>query len=389
MRNFLTLIVMIFIITNSSYCDFELLAWWNFDDGTAKDQTGHGYDGLLVNNPKFISGYDGNGYAVEFQGYGINTYNGSHILLPWIDFTQYEEFTIMFWGKISSFSHEAGEAFFFYGDHEEGWLGIMVHVAQPDYYGPLYIQFSVGSNLNYFNQVKPISILFDHSLFNKWVHYQLTYKNGTLFAYIDGKLVGTKGQNIHLTSHKGAMASHFWDGNVSTRMNGAIDDVRIYVGSCDETAFSYPDFSSTNNLNFVGQAFQLQNSIVLTQSKQWINGAVWLDHKVPVKLGFSTDFSFKFADGVNKYEPETYEGADGIAFVIQNDNAKALGALGGGIGFSGIENSFAVEFDTYKNYQNNLMQSNLNDPSENHIGFFAMELIQTNQFTVVMPTYLH
>lgn len=42
-------------------------------------------------------------------------------------------------------------------------------------------------------------------------------------------------------------------------------------------------------------------------------------------------------------------GGDGIAFVIQEQDPRALGAGGAGLGYTGIENSLAVEFDTFYN----------------------------------------
>jgi Legume lectin domain. len=53
-------------------------------------------------------------------------------------------------------------------------------------------------------------------------------------------------------------------------------------------------------------------------------------------------------------------GGDGFAFVIQAEKEDALGESGRGLGFEGIQNSLAIEFDTYNNYENS-------DPFVNHI----------------------
>jgi hypothetical protein len=42
-------------------------------------------------------------------------------------------------------------------------------------------------------------------------------------------------------------------------------------------------------------------------------------------------------------------GADGLAFVLQNDRLDALGADKGGIGYEGIPRSLAIEFDVWPN----------------------------------------
>jgi hypothetical protein len=59
-------------------------------------------------------------------------------------------------------------------------------------------------------------------------------------------------------------------------------------------------------------------------------------------------------------------GADGFAFVIQNANGIALGHHGYGIGYSGIVNSLAVEFDTYRNVASEF-EGPEDDPNDNHL----------------------
>jgi len=53
-------------------------------------------------------------------------------------------------------------------------------------------------------------------------------------------------------------------------------------------------------------------------------------------------------------------GGDGLAFVIQGQSPRALGAGGAGLGYTGIKNSIAVEFDTFFNAE-------LLEPYENHV----------------------
>ncbi|SDI89069.1 InlB B-repeat-containing protein [Proteiniclasticum ruminis] len=68
-------------------------------------------------------------------------------------------------------------------------------------------------------------------------------------------------------------------------------------------------------------------------------------------LAFNAKFSFKIHDNYSL-------GADGMAFVIQSET-NSSGSAGGGLGYSGISPSIAVEIDTW---QNN------GDPSESHLG---------------------
>ncbi len=68
-------------------------------------------------------------------------------------------------------------------------------------------------------------------------------------------------------------------------------------------------------------------------------------------LAFNAKFSFKIHDNYSL-------GADGMAFVIQSET-NSSGSAGGGLGYSGISPSIAVEIDTWRNN---------GDPSESHLG---------------------
>ena len=107
---------------------------------------------------------------------------------------------------------------------------------------------------------------------------------------------------------------------------------------------SFSDFSSTANLQLNGSAVKVNNILQLNPSLQNQAGSAWYTLLQPVAGGFSTTFSFKITNPSNPT-------ADGIAFVVQNSGAglQALGDGGGGLGYQGIPNSLAVEFDTYAN----------------------------------------
>lgn len=79
------------------------------------------------------------------------------------------------------------------------------------------------------------------------------------------------------------------------------------------------------------------------------SAAVWLPTAVPVSTAFSTTFNFQItptSTGPNSI-------ADGFAFVIQGsptgNTTLETGASGGNLGYLGISNSIAFEFDTYYN----------------------------------------
>lgn len=93
-------------------------------------------------------------------------------------------------------------------------------------------------------------------------------------------------------------------------------------------------------------------------------GAIWLPGPVPVGSGFVLSFGFRMSQGSGWPDPDGLSpGADGLAFVVQN-SANGLAALGrgaGGLGYMYIENSLAVELDTYRN------APWYGDPDGNHV----------------------
>src|SRR5581483_5622242 len=95
----------------------------------------------------------------------------------------------------------------------------------------------------------------------------------------------------------------------------------------------------------------------LTDNKGSETSSAWYPYELPVATGFTTSFQFQITS--------TTSLADGFAFVIQaNPNGTSvLGTTGAGgyIGYDGIPNSVAVEFDTFQN-------GNFGDPASPHIG---------------------
>jgi hypothetical protein len=109
---------------------------------------------------------------------------------------------------------------------------------------------------------------------------------------------------------------------------------------------SYPDFSSTAGLTLVGSTAQSGNQLQITPANFGQAGSAYSTS--PVTLGtsatFSTTFQFQFtnAGGV------VGSPADGITFVLAA-SPNGLGGSGGALGYGGVNNSVAIEFDTYDN----------------------------------------
>ena len=114
------------------------------------------------------------------------------------------------------------------------------------------------------------------------------------------------------------------------------------------------EFTDASMFHFVGKAKLFNKRIRLTDATYNQGGGIWLKEKRNVAQDFSIQIGFQITQPGNS-------GADGIAFVIQNQKSDAIGIFGGGIGYAGIPNSIAIEFDTYPN-------SEYRDPNDNHIG---------------------
>jgi hypothetical protein len=358
----------------------SLVAYWSFDDSTARDHSGNNYHGTLMNIPKPIPGVNGLRTAFRFEGRGEFTSQGDHIVLPMIPFNEFQEFTITMWVKEEGFSYHAGEAYIFFGNHNYGWCGIMHHIEARHLPNKLYMCFAVGAIFDV--GVNPLLIDYDENNLNKWTYYCLAYQNGTIYAYINGKLVGTLVQPLKIVDNFAGLARHWWKWSTSvetsTRFTGSIDEVKIFkkaltdeeikqeYNMCGEGDFAFGGFADASNLNLLGDARISDDKIILTQSAKRLQGAAWYNQSVPVNNGFVVDFSFKI-DGGNQgtCDPDgSLPGADGLAFVIQNFSPLAFGYTDWGIGYEGIPNSIAVEFDTYLNAWPNY---NATDPNGNHI----------------------
>jgi len=113
----------------------------------------------------------------------------------------------------------------------------------------------------------------------------------------------------------------------------------------------FPVFSNTNGLVMVSDATTSSNVLHLNRAAGGSRGAAFISTKQDMGSGFVTDFRFRItAKGGG--------GADGFAFVLQATTAPSLGS--GGLGYGGIANSLAIEFDTWAN-------TSQTDPDDHHI----------------------
>ena len=158
-----------------------------------------------------------------------------------------------------------------------------------------------------------------------------------------------------------------------------------------EHQFLYQQFTPANTagLSLVGQAQVLADDTVLrlTSTTPCCQAsAAWYRTRQHVADGFDTTFDFQVSNG----------GADGLAFVIHNDNdgLETVGTGGCSMGYGDISKAVVIEFDTY---QNGFYCAENQDPNDNHIGIISggtgvvqpRHTIQYNLATETLPSSIN
>jgi hypothetical protein len=130
-------------------------------------------------------------------------------------------------------------------------------------------------------------------------------------------------------------------------------------------AIAFPDFSSTSGIRLVGSARHVGKVMRLTPARTNRAGAAWYTERLRVGDGFESTFQFQLTR-----QGGLGNGADGLAFVLQDTGTSAVGGPGAAGGFAlgsyefasrpGIPRSIAVFFDTFQN-------TDVGDPSDNFV----------------------
>ena len=122
-----------------------------------------------------------------------------------------------------------------------------------------------------------------------------------------------------------------------------------------QQGFSFPNFSTSAGVQPKGNAAVTSNGTAqvlrVTSNSLGEVGSAWYTTPFPLAKGFITTFKFQIS-GSNTPQP-----GDGFAFLIQNGcfgegncGASALApTIGGSLGYDGLTNSVAIEFDTFAN----------------------------------------
>jgi len=129
----------------------------------------------------------------------------------------------------------------------------------------------------------------------------------------------------------------------------------FFLGVTVASEFEFVDFAVTKDLVLVRDAYRGNKTLRLTDAGRFQAGAAWFRVKQPVAPGFETTFTFRLTG-----QGGLGGGADGLAFVVQNQGPKAIGGYGASAGFMrndigapadspGIVSRLAVFFDTFAN----------------------------------------
>ena len=152
----------------------------------------------------------------------------------------------------------------------------------------------------------------------------------------------------------------------------------------------FVDFSDLSNIQLGGDAARLtpvpdgRNILRLVDSERpFESGNALIQNPFDLfgannePLSFSTNFQFQITEpgGITD---EDGAGADGIAFILSPTSN--VGSAGGGIGYSGLQNSVVVEFDTYNN-------GAIDDNNGNHVGLALNGNTNSVAQTAVTPRF--
>jgi hypothetical protein len=116
--------------------------------------------------------------------------------------------------------------------------------------------------------------------------------------------------------------------------------------------FDINKFTSFTDLNITphGNSVIENGLIYITKSRASQAGAVYQKYKVDITNGFEVAIDFAFTEPGGILDAKRENGADGIAFVIQDYNSKLIPpSIGQGLGYNGLPRSLAIEFDTFTN----------------------------------------
>ena len=188
----------------------------------------------------------------------------------------------------------------------------------------------------------------------------------TLRYWVDGKLGGTLTGDI-ASQYLGGQTTAYvaFTGATGGATATDVQQVRVaavdayFAGSSNGYANVQDPITLSNNALINGSAIydSAHHTFVLTPDVAGKAGSAMLNQRIDLSYDFQASFDVYLGNNAN--------GADGLAFVLQNDplGAKAIGGGGGNYGALGIKNGLGVAFDTWRN-------AHLGDMAGDHTDFF-------------------
>jgi len=214
------------------------VAYWTFDEGTgttARDISGYGHDGTLMNGPAWVPGKIGT--ALQFNGVNQYVSAPNHS-----DFAITGELTLSAWIKTTADTTGTDQGIIWKGDDT---------VAAPNW-GNLYRLAVKDNKANFLVVGSDNTVYKSNSVSNindgNWHHlagvFSKRYTPYYLFLYVDGgnpvATVPMSGQQLKTSNQPISIGSEY--PNYAGYFNGAVDDVRIY-----QRALSGQEISDIHN----------------------------------------------------------------------------------------------------------------------------------------------
>ena len=202
----------------------DLEAYYPFDDpnGGVIDASGSGHDGTILGSVDWVTGHDGTGYALEFDGDG----SGHVEVGTWDPSAVTGELTLSVWMK---------------------WAGLN------DYYQGVVVKRDGWSNLDTYWQLELIKdtgeigfTRFDSypwfgshiPTLGEWMHVAVTFDGTTTTMYIEGYPVGSS-TVFSFGPKYDAMINIGSIDNGGSPFNGAIDEVYLYSRALSASEVAY------------------------------------------------------------------------------------------------------------------------------------------------------
>lgn len=123
------------------------------------------------------------------------------------------------------------------------------------------------------------------------------------------------------------------------------------------------------DLSLVGSAKYHENVLRICPAMKNQVGAVWYkEQQIDLDKGFFTEFEFRISN-----KDAQLNGGDGFAFVIQNQSPDIASGVGDDIGYKGLKDVLAIEFDIFNNKEEskNHVCLSFYDENENYYRRYA------------------